>query len=767
MQFYGLFKKLTELWLKKDGQDIKVRPNQATTYTAARDVQLPAGDADHELVSKTSAGVLTGKTWNGNAIGIPYGGTGQTTALPAYDALAAGATGTPTKGDILTYGASSTVRTAVGVNGQVLTADSASTGGIKWSDASSGGSGRVNYLTNGQFESNDTGWATYSDAAGATPVDGTGGSPNVTFARNTTTPLNGNADGKLVKDAANRQGQGASYAFTVPSGYQQGRASELTFLWDGSHANYVAGDVLAFIYDVTNSVLITPTNNSLPKAKTPITMKWDQSTSASYRLIFHVATTNASAYDVFVDDVVCGPGQVIQGAVSQYLGSLGLTPSGGFGTTASPRYDAWRNGDRMFLRGRFTTGTVSGTIGSIDLPSDYTVDTTRISSAASGTVIGAWSTASSGGSAGIYSAGYAGVVFFDGSDTNTLFFAINGASAAYSKTNVNAGIAGSSAPFDFWIDIPISEWAGSGTVNLAQNDVEYAYNSSTGTGSDSTSFAYGPSGVSVISGVGGAKKRVRFQSPIQSGDKISIEVQYNSSTAPWIDVTNGGSTAAALASATYLNTTMYGIGYALVNSTDIDIEFGTYANTYGVTSFGGAGEAWSTKTAYKWRVKKISGGQAVGFGEVVPGTSSGLVSASGLKGNTTGNAIATGYVGENDKLTEGGDKSLTGSGFTTINSTVLSAGVWLVISNFRINITANGGSIYANLSSDSGGYVVNKEQKISQTSGETFTRMVSVSAIFNFATSATAAQRTVAARVQASGTVTGISTASLVWVRIA
>lgn len=47
---------------KKDGQDITIRPNQTTTYTAARDIQLPTDDADHELSSKTSTDAFTNKT---------------------------------------------------------------------------------------------------------------------------------------------------------------------------------------------------------------------------------------------------------------------------------------------------------------------------------------------------------------------------------------------------------------------------------------------------------------------------------------------------------------------------------------------------------------------------------------------------------------------------------------------------------------------------------------------------------------------------------
>ena len=52
------------------------------------------------------------------------------------------------------------------------------------------------------------------DTAGANPVDGTGGSANVTWTRTTTNPLAG--DGSvLTKDAVNRQGQGVSYDFTI------------------------------------------------------------------------------------------------------------------------------------------------------------------------------------------------------------------------------------------------------------------------------------------------------------------------------------------------------------------------------------------------------------------------------------------------------------------------------------------------------------------------------------------------------------------------
>jgi hypothetical protein len=72
----------------------------------------------------------------------------------------------------------------------------------------------INILRSGQSVS-DIGWGTYSDAAGVNPVDGIGGSPTVTWSQNTSNPLSGDSDLRLVKDANNRQGDGVSIPFTI------------------------------------------------------------------------------------------------------------------------------------------------------------------------------------------------------------------------------------------------------------------------------------------------------------------------------------------------------------------------------------------------------------------------------------------------------------------------------------------------------------------------------------------------------------------------
>ena len=64
----------------------------------------------------------------GTDVAIADGGTGASTATAGFDNLAP----TTTKGDLITRNSSNNIRIGVGSDGQVLTADSAQTAGIKW-----------------------------------------------------------------------------------------------------------------------------------------------------------------------------------------------------------------------------------------------------------------------------------------------------------------------------------------------------------------------------------------------------------------------------------------------------------------------------------------------------------------------------------------------------------------------------------------------------------------------------------------------------------
>lgn len=132
MKLYGSLKELVSAVFRKNSQEITLRPNQATTYTSSRDVQLPPQDANGVLVSADSTQTITNKVLSGNTASTLINGSGTlsinssgTVTVPnATDTLVAKATT-----DILTNktinGASNTltVLAATQLSGQVPTAN--------------------------------------------------------------------------------------------------------------------------------------------------------------------------------------------------------------------------------------------------------------------------------------------------------------------------------------------------------------------------------------------------------------------------------------------------------------------------------------------------------------------------------------------------------------------------------------------------------------------------------------------------------------------
>lgn len=235
---------------------------------------------------------------------------------------------------------------------------------------------KVNYLKNGGFENGKAGWATYSDTAGTQPVDGTGGTANVTLTTSTTNPHNGKVSAILTKDAVNRQGQGFSYNFSIPD-IAKGKVNRVNFTYEITSGTYATGDLSVWIYDVTNARMIQPSaytveNSSLKESKF---LEFQSSIdSNSYRLIVHVTSTSASAYTVKFDDFDIGLTPKIWGSVvTDPVSFTPVTPNGSFGTITSPACIYWREG--QFLNGhcKFTAGTTTGSIARISLPNLLTI----------------------------------------------------------------------------------------------------------------------------------------------------------------------------------------------------------------------------------------------------------------------------------------------------------------------------------------------------------------------------------------------------------
>lgn len=200
-----------------------------------------------------------------------------------------------------------------------------------WVKVGSGLNTDVVYIDD-NFESGVSSWATYNDTAGTAPVDGTGGSANITFTSNTSSPLRGSADGLITKDAANRQGQGISRSFTLNNTDQ---AKVLTISFDyKTSTNFVDNDIAVFVYDITNSALIRVVPQDV-KA-TSLTNRFLGSfqsapNSTSYRVILHIASTNASAYTVNIDNFKIEPLSV----TSNQLVAFSAYRSGNYTATAA------------------------------------------------------------------------------------------------------------------------------------------------------------------------------------------------------------------------------------------------------------------------------------------------------------------------------------------------------------------------------------------------------------------------------------------------
>jgi hypothetical protein len=154
---------------------IQLGVNAATMKTTLDLAGSNSGDVT--LAGTPDYITISGQTITRNAIDlasditgtlpIANGGTGQTTAVAAFDALAP----TTTKGDLIVHNGSDNVRVPVGgTNGHVLTVDSAEATGVKW--AAGGGGGLTNIT-----ETLHT--ASPNNTVNAEQLEVTGGTTNV------------------------------------------------------------------------------------------------------------------------------------------------------------------------------------------------------------------------------------------------------------------------------------------------------------------------------------------------------------------------------------------------------------------------------------------------------------------------------------------------------------------------------------------------------------------------------------------------------------
>lgn len=273
----------------------------------------------------------------------------------------------------------------------------------------SGSGGETNYIVNGDADGASASiFIPYADAAATRPVDGTGGSPTVTTAITSTVPLVGAKSYLLTKPASNVQGQGWAIPFSVDLGYRA-KASKITVSYIVNSGTFVAGsdttesDVIWYLYDVTNSVLIEPSNIKMRASNTVISDLYDaefqtSATGSSYRLIAHVQSTSALAYELKVDEIKISPNKVTLGPVNSDPQNATCTASWTTNTTTTCKIE--RDGGFASIEWNLAlAGAPNATTLSVSLPAGMSVDMSRLVSVGAGFPIHGTASANRSGSA--------------------------------------------------------------------------------------------------------------------------------------------------------------------------------------------------------------------------------------------------------------------------------------------------------------------------------------------------------------------------------
>lgn len=186
------------------------------------------------------------------------------------------------------------------------------------------------------------------------PIDGTGGVvAGVTFTRSLINPLVGIASFDLGKDAANRQGSGVSTDFAINT-IDRGNYLQVSFAYSASSGMVLGSnsDVTVWMYDITNAVMIpiTPLRTIAGPVSTAITFVGKfltNSSSANYRLILHISTTSAVAWDLQLDNFIVT--DVLNPAATTQVPSVVLPSQPISGSVTDHMAVAWIDGASQWV----------------------------------------------------------------------------------------------------------------------------------------------------------------------------------------------------------------------------------------------------------------------------------------------------------------------------------------------------------------------------------------------------------------------------------
>ena len=334
---------------------------------------------------------------------------------------------------------------------------------------------------NGNFElGTTTGWTlAHSSYSQPTPLStasagtafsssngGSAASGNLSFSAVSSGNIAGTYSGSLLSSATGTIGDCLiSNAFTIDTEDQAKvltfkfyykAVSGTTFDFSGKSTNSFA----VWIYDVTNGAWIQPAGifGMTQGTGVGICTGTFQTTSNSTKYQLAIFTNNATttAYTVNFDDFYLGPQTAPIGAVETDWTSF--TPTGAWSTNTTYTGQWRRVGDTMFIQYRLTlSGAPTSANLTVNLPSGYSIDTTKLAgSTATGVLVPV-------GTAQIIAAasGYFGQAHYNGT-TSLIIRTMIGSASTNPYATVTQAVPGTFAngdEVDISVAVPIVGWS--------------------------------------------------------------------------------------------------------------------------------------------------------------------------------------------------------------------------------------------------------------------------------------------------------------------
>lgn len=355
-----------------------------------------------------------------------------------------------------------------------------------------------NYLTNSFENDSIVGFSLFNTTLTSGLPTGTisAGASSLTATITSTNPLSETYSLQVAAASTWTAGQGfISNVFTCDR-QDLGKVLTSTFSYEvvsgSANANFSAvlgsQTFAVYIYDVTASAWVQPAGflgivqGSNPAVSAPITFQTSVTSGQQYQLAFIALQASTGAITLNFDNFVCSNKAVVTGAAMTDW--VSYTPTGSWSTNTTYTGKWRRAGDSMEVSFALSlSGAPNNTSLTVNIPSGYTIDTTKINSNALTSVFGSGNGNNSNG-------GVALQVVYNGTSSVDIIYINNGTTSSQgqlSSTLPSTWASGNSLGGTFMV--PIVGWS-SNTVQSSDTDTRVVAMQITGTATATVSASY-------------------------------------------------------------------------------------------------------------------------------------------------------------------------------------------------------------------------------------------------------------------------------------